>query len=145
MTRVKWVVAFLTAALGFTGLMAAPASGAVDALQCTSTGRICMWEDVDANDENPDMWYGAWSRQVTYIGDAANDEASSVWNRYSQAWVLYRNLNFSDPILCVMPHPNDRHVVNLTNWFNVNDQVSSFRRTGSASASSCPRGIPIAY
>lgn len=98
--------------------------------ECASTGRVCLW-----NDANYTGKYSAYATQVTILPPASHDQVSSFWNRYSQAWVLYRDRDFVFPLLCVFPG----HKIADLGTKGANDTISSLRRTGSTS---CPAGIP---
>ncbi len=104
---------------------------APDAPECALTGRVCLW-----NDANFQGKYSAYATQVLELPPASQDQVSSIWNRYSQAWVFYRDKGFVHPLFCVLP---GRRVHDLRDY-GFNDQITSLRRTGSTS---CPSGIPV--
>ncbi len=103
---------------------------APDAPECASTGRVCLWNAAEFQGK-----YSAYSTQVLELPPASQDQVSSIRNRYSQAWVFYRDKNFLHALFCVPP---GRRVHDLR-AYGFNDQITSLRRTGSTS---CPSGIP---
>jgi hypothetical protein len=81
------LAATATLALATAGIAvsSAPAQAALD---CTTT--VCIWQDEDYQNYK---W--GWAGSTGYVGDSANDEASSAHNRANRNIRFYDDLNYA--------------------------------------------------
>lgn len=104
--------------------------GPLSLANCSGTGQnLCLWKD---SNYSGGMWYfntGEWGSNVwRYVGDAANDQASSVYNNRSYVSYLAKDSPPGANTVCL---PVQWATSNLSSFgwpdgSNMNDSVSAF-------------------
>lgn len=115
------------AAIGAALVIAPPAANAAYG-DCAS-GALCMYHNQSGS--------GTIIRYTSSVESMGSnsDEASSVYNRSSVAWILYDDSSFQDRRVCILS--GDR--VGDLGDIQFNDKISSVQKRGSNSCSGYTR------
>jgi hypothetical protein len=129
-------------------LAASPAQAArTDCDTIYGEGTLCMWDNTNYTGTlfawNPGLGYplGEWD----YIGNSANDKASSLWN-HRNLWVSWISADWPNSATQACLATEEQHA-DLSQWLypnnlrGANNNISSFEMSNSRE--SCPSGSQL--
>lgn len=107
-----------------------PPGGITDSFgQCVVSGALCLWHDGAYSGTFWSFSSGNWDTWF-YVGSAANDQASSLYNNRSRISYVSKDDPPSAQTVCLPPQFAVQHLSNFV-WpdgSNMNDSISAYNR-----------------